>query len=122
MILTNIDTTESVQGKKEKLGNIEITFINETKSTKWITAAKNSKLYAHHNVDNLTEAIGKQIIYLRKALSNCNRKLLWEARQKLKPSYKSVWYKRGITQARQEEQSDIIIIRREEDIVRLLRA
>ncbi|CAG5055726.1 unnamed protein product [Parnassius apollo] len=119
----DIDTTKRVPGKKEKPGNIEITFKNETTSTKWITAAKNSKLYAHDIMDNLSEATGKQLIYIREALSYYyNRKLLWEAKQKLKPSYKYVWCKRGIIRARKEEKGDIIIIRREEDIVRLVRA
>ncbi|CAK1595086.1 unnamed protein product [Parnassius mnemosyne] len=119
---TDIESIKRVPGKKEKPGNIEITFKNETESTKWITAAKNSKLYAHDFMDNQAEATGKQIIYMREVLSYYNKKLLWEAKQKLKPTYKYVWYKRGIIRARKEEQSDIIIIRREEDIAKLLRA
>ncbi|CAK1578791.1 unnamed protein product [Parnassius mnemosyne] len=87
----DIESIKRVPGKKEKPGNIEITFKNETETTKWITAAKNSKLYAHDFMDNQAEATGKQIIYMREVLSYYNKKLLWEAKQKLKPTYKYVW-------------------------------
>ncbi|KAL0893101.1 hypothetical protein ABMA27_014740 [Loxostege sticticalis] len=66
------------------------------------------------------ETIANDKIIIRQALTNFNKELLWQAKQKLKDAgYKYIWQKNGKILARRDDKEKVYSIRNTEDIKKL---
>lgn len=121
MPISDIEFSKRLPGRKEKPGTIEIKFNNDTAQSGWILAAKKNRLLACDLVDNLQDPIADHPVYIREALSHYNKKLLWETKQQLKATYRYIWCKGGIIRVRKDEKAEVVVIKCEEDIRKLLK-
>lgn len=95
---------------------ILLTMKNEENRNAWINAGREANLI-NTTVD---PSLKVERIYIREALTTPIRKLLWQAKQKLRSTFKFVWYKDGRILARKDEKSKVREIRNIMDIDRLL--
>lgn len=121
MPISDIVCSKRLPGRNERPGTIEIKFNNETAPTDWISAAKKNKLLASDVIDNLQEPIANHPVFIRESLSYYNKKLLWEAKQQLKSTFMYIWCKGGVIRVRKDEKAEVIVIRCEEDIKKILK-
>lgn len=121
MSTSNVLSSKRLLGKNEKPGTIVIKFKNDAAPADWISAAKKNRLLACDLIDNLQEPIANYPVYIREALSYHNKKLLWETKQQLKANFMYIWCKGGVIRVRKDENAEIIVIRCEEDIKKIVK-
>ncbi|KAJ2939934.1 hypothetical protein O0L34_g6641 [Tuta absoluta] len=86
----------------------------------WLAAARNKKIFAKDVILDLDETVANDQIYVREAATPNQKKLLWQVKQSLKPTYKFIWFKDGRILVRKEENSKIFCIYTEGDITKLM--
>lgn len=109
----------STDGKKDSAidkSTILLTMKNEQKKNTWINAGRMAKLVS----TNIDPFLKEERIHIREALTNSIKRLLWQAKQKLKGTYEFVWCKEGRILARKAEKSKVREIRSMMDIDKLL--
>lgn len=109
----------SKDGKNDKgldKSTILLTMKNTEKRTTWITAGRETKLVS----TTIDPSLKEERIHIREALTNPIKKLLWQAKQKLKGIYEFVWCKEGRILARKSGKSKVREIRNIMDIDKLL--
>lgn len=106
--------------RKENTGTIQIKMKNTETLHKWLSVSKSTKILVKDIIVNESEKSCSKTVFLKESLTPYNKKLLWNAKQKLKDVYKFIWCKRGIIRVRKNSDSEQIILRSLEDINKLI--
>lgn len=106
--------------RKPQLGTIQVKFSGDASSEKWLQKSKATKIIVANLVKNTPPEISQEPVIIREALTSYNKKLLWNTKLQLKDTYKFIWCRRGIIRVRKEENSQIAVIRSEDDIKKSL--
>lgn len=83
----------------------------------WIAAGKIAQLKAN----SIDCSFGENRIFVREALTNHTKTLLWQTKEHLKQTYRFIWSKEGRILVKKDEQAKTINIRSTADIDRLAR-
>ncbi|XP_026324722.1 uncharacterized protein LOC113233744 [Hyposmocoma kahamanoa] len=101
-------------------GPIQVKLSDEVAQEKWLQKAKSTKIIVSSLFRNTSPETAQQSIIIREALTAYNKKLLWNTKQQLKDIYKYIWCKKGVIRVRKEDNTQLKIIRSEDDIKNLL--
>lgn len=115
---SDIENAIRLPAKKDRVGLIRVELKKDSLQTKWLTAAKSTKVTAADVIEN---APTTTVIYVREALTPYNKDLFWKTKQELKSSFQFIWCKGGVIRARKTGDSKIVVIRSEEDIKNLVK-
>lgn len=115
----DITSAKRLPDRKKLTGTIQAQLKDEEAVSRWMVAAKKSKIYVSDIVDNETDTGESQRIFIRELLTPHNKKLLWNAKQLLKDQFKYIWCKHGVIRVRQDEDHNSLVLRTEEDIQKL---
>lgn len=114
--LDGIKSTQRLQGKKDQPPKLLVVLQDEETRDRWVAAAKSIKT----TVSDIhpTIANNNNSVFIREAMTNYNKHLLWNAKQelKVKNNFKFVWFKRGFVKARKDENEKIYTIRTIDDL------
>ncbi|CAB3259808.1 unnamed protein product [Arctia plantaginis] len=111
-----IKITRRLHARKDLPAKILVELRDEVTQEKWLTEVKSLKPYVadvHPACKNI-----KYVVYVREAMTQLNKQLLWNAKQELKTkqNYKYVWFKKGYVKAKRDDNEKIYTIRSNEDI------
>lgn len=117
---TKIRSTRRISHKNVPEGPLLVELTDAEAASTIVRASKRNNLTAERVIPNILEESKKSNIFVRMALTKCNKTLLWNANQKLRPSYKYVWFQDGKVLARKDDNVKPIIIRSTSDISKIL--
>lgn len=115
-----VSTVKRLKGRKGKEGIIQITLAQEEQVHRWIRAARTQTICVEDVVSGAGPEHAKSRVMFRRALTNSNKSLLWQAKQKLRDSHKYVWFQEGNILARKSDNDKPSIIRNIADIDKIL--
>lgn len=109
----DVKIAERQPSRVGKPGIILMAMKDSDSKTKWISAAKEKRLNSSVMPGGGST---QEKIFVREALTQYNKNLLWKTKQQLKEKFKYVWCKNGKIMARKNDKSKMVIIRSEVDI------
>lgn len=117
----DVIVVKRIEGKPGADGSLLVELKTEASAALWAQASKRetSPILAEHVVPNIKGEVAISKIMVRRALSKANKTLLWKAQQKLRPTFKYVWFQAGKVLARKEDKDKIIVIWCEEDLAHI---
>lgn len=101
------------------IGVIQIELENKEHAENWVRAAKQNPTTIGEILPNESTDANKRSIIIRRALTKYYKSLLWNAKQKLQPTYKYVWFQDGKVLIRKNDKEHPIVIRSEKDLKHL---
>lgn len=110
----------------QNFGVLQVELGNTKDVECWIRSAKQVSLTSADILSNVSSNETPAKIYVRFALSQVNRKLMWMAKQQLRQDFKYIWFQNGKVLVKKGEvdstgKDKIFSIRCEEDIQNLLK-
>ncbi|CAG4966784.1 unnamed protein product [Colias eurytheme] len=115
-----ISNVKRLEGRNGQDGCIQLEFKQEELCNLWVRASRRREVLVGQVVCDEAVPAAKTKVIVRKALTKANKTLLWQAKQKLTPNYKYVWFQNGNILIRKSENNKPIVIRSETDIENLL--
>lgn len=105
---------------------IQIELGNTKDVENWMRSAKQFNMTSADILSNLSSTHAPVKVYVRFALSQVNRKLMWMAKQQLRQNFKYIWFQNGKVLVKKGEvdqngKDKIYTIRCEDDIINLLK-
>lgn len=101
-------------------GTVQLKMKNEETVQKWLYASKSNKILLKELVTKEHKISSNKTVFMKESLTPYNKKLLWNAKEKLKETYKFIWCKKGVIRVRKNNDSHPIILRSLEDINKLI--
>lgn len=103
--------------RKDRPGPVIVEMSSKAARDQWISSSRNQQLHAGHIFSDLTSENAASRIYIRPALTQHTKSLLYNAKQRLGASYKYVWCKEGKIYVKKDEDSkQVNIVRSLSDI------
>lgn len=112
-------TVRRLSGRNGKEGVIQIRFSKENQVDSWIRAARKEIITVEDVISGANPNISKTKVMVRRALTSANKNLLWQAKTKLKDTFKYVWFQDGRVLARKADTDKPVILRSTGDIEKL---
>lgn len=114
----DIKSVKRTEGRPGSDGQLLVELKDAECAASWAQASKKetAPILAEHVVPSIQQEAAKLKVIVRRALSKTNKTLLWNAQQKLRPSYKYVWFQAGKVLARKGDGDKPIAIWCEEDL------
>lgn len=118
---TEVQAARRLPARKDLPGPVLVELKGRLARDQWITAAKQMELTVGDIISNVPQEKAAGRIFIREALTQHTKSLLYQAKQQLRPSYEFVWCKAGRVYARETNNSKIHIVRSLLDIETLLK-
>lgn len=120
----NLNTNEvrvikRVPTREGRSGLIKVEMISQEARDGWVDAARKKKLIVADIVQSAPQEVGQMKVFIREALTQHRKMLLWTTKQELQNTHKYIWCKNGNILVRKEDQGKVITIRSAEDIKKL---
>ncbi|KOB74531.1 Uncharacterized protein OBRU01_09055 [Operophtera brumata] len=122
MKVEDVKTIKRLPAKQGKPDTIQLTMREEVTKSRWISAARSMNLVAADVAPNVEASRSRDKLFIRQALTQHLKNVLWKAKQALKDTHKFVWCKEGKVLVRKTDQSKIIVLRSETDITNLVKS
>ncbi|KAJ0179765.1 hypothetical protein K1T71_004356 [Dendrolimus kikuchii] len=119
MKVDDIKMATRIYTKKGKQETILLKMKEELSAANWIGAARSKSLIASDVAPAIEASKSSNKLFVRPALTQHSKNLLWKSEQALKDSYKYIWCKNGKVLVRKSEDSKILTLRSENDIANL---
>ncbi|CAG4986934.1 unnamed protein product [Colias eurytheme] len=120
--VTDIESLRRLPGRNEKPGQIFVELKSPEMRDQWVAAAKSKEIFVKDlKLPTCTASTAAERIYIREALTSNMKTVLYNAKHKLRGTYKYVWLKRGRIYAKKADGDKAHIIRSVADIESLLK-
>ncbi|KAG7296483.1 hypothetical protein JYU34_020231 [Plutella xylostella] len=114
---TDMQLIREVPPRGERNGSLIVELKSKNMKESWIKAARNTPLSVGEVLEDTPKELAGTPIYIREALTQYNKTLLWKTKQQLRNSFKFICTSNGRILIKKNENAKVMQIRTEVDIL-----